>query len=159
MKAAGARLILAAGFAAAWLGPAANSQGITFDKAALTIMSATGRHEFVVDVADNQSRIDMGLKYRHEIDPNGGLLIIKSRRAPDVLQVTTEGVSLPVDLLFIAADGTVMEVHPWVTPDSSTPIVSVNPVAAALELAGGTITRYGMLPGDVVVGGGLGPSG
>jgi len=135
---------------------AANSQGITFIQAALTLSTKNGRHEFMVDVADNMSRTQLGLRYRHSIDPDGGLLILQSLAAPSQIQVTTEGLSLPMDLLFITSDGTVREVHPWVPTDSSEPIISNSPVAAALELAGGTITRYGILPGDRVTGGGLG---
>lgn len=131
-------------------------QGITFNQAPITLFTENGRHEFIVDVADNTSRTQLGLRYRHNVDPDGGLLILQSLAAPSELQVTTEGLSLPIDLLFVTSDGTVREVHPWVPTDSSDPIISNSPVAAALELAGGSITRYGILPGDRVVGGGLG---
>ena len=104
----------------------------------------------------NASQTQLGLRYRHDIDPDGGLLIVQSLAAPALIQISTDGQSLPVDLLFVASDGTVMEVHSWIPTDSSTPITPTRPVAAALELAGGTIIRYGILPGDHVVGGGLG---
>jgi uncharacterized membrane protein (UPF0127 family) len=133
-------------------------QGITFNQAPLTLFTENGRHDFIVDVADNSSRTELGLRYRHSVDPDGGLLILQSLAAPSQVQVTTEGLSLPIDLLFVTSDGTIREVHPWVPTDSSTPIISNSPVAAALELAGGTITRYGILPGDHVIGGGLGRS-
>ena len=135
-----------------------NSQGMTFEQTPLTLITQSGRHQFVVDVATNTSQAEFGLRYRPAIDPNGGLLILQSRAAPETISVTTDGVSLPLDLLFIASDGTVMEVHPWIPTDSATPIVSNSPVGAALELAGGTVTRLGILPGDKVIGGGLGSS-
>ena len=113
-------------------------------------------HEFTVDVAESATQVNLGLRYRHSIDPDGGLLIVQSIAAPVIMQVSNQGMSLPMDLLFLASDGTVREVHPWVPPDSSDPIVSTAPVAAALELKGGTVTRYGVLPGDRVIGGGLG---
>jgi uncharacterized membrane protein (UPF0127 family) len=131
-------------------------QGITFNQAPLTLFTQNGRHDFIVDIADNATRTQLGLRYRHSVDPDGGLLILQSLAAPSELQVTTEGLSLPIDLLFVTSDGTIREVHPWVPTDSSTPIISNSPVAGALELAGGTITRYGILPGDHVIGGGLG---
>jgi uncharacterized protein len=152
-------LLLAACLLATGLGArTAASQGITFDQTSLTIFTENGRHDFTVDISDNTSRTDLGLRYRHSVDPDGGLLILQSLAAPSQLQVTTEGLSLPIDLLFVASDGTVREVHPWVPTDSSEPIISNAPVAAALELAEGTITRYGILPGDKVIGGGLGQS-
>jgi uncharacterized membrane protein (UPF0127 family) len=97
-------------------------QGITFNQAPLTLVTENGSYQFTVDVADNTSRIDLGLRYRHSVDPDGGLLILQSLAAPSQVQVTTEGLSLPIDLLFVASDGTVREVHPWVPTDSSEPI-------------------------------------
>ena len=137
---------------------AAACQGITFNQAPLTLFTPNGRYQFTVDVADNTSRTELGLRYRHSIDPDGGLLILQSLAAPSQVQVTTDGRSLPIDLLFVTSDGTVREVHPWIPTDLSEPIISNSPVAAALELAGGTITRYGILPGDKVIGAGLGQS-
>lgn len=152
----GLSLLLAACLLAGLGARSGACQGITFNQAALTLFTENGRHDFLVDVADNTSRTQLGLRYRHSVDPDGGLLILQSLAAPSQLQVTTEGLSLPIDLLFVTSDGTVREVHPWVPTNSSDPIISNSPVAAALELAGGSITRYGILPGDRVVGGGLG---
>jgi uncharacterized membrane protein (UPF0127 family) len=152
------RSLLVASLLVALGSPAAVSQGITFVQAPLTLITESGRHDFNVDVAQYSSQSDLGLRYRHSVAPDGGLLILLSAAAPSQIEVSTEGVSLPLDLLFIASDGTVREVHPWIPTDSSTPIQSNGPVAAALELAGGTITRYGILPGDRVLGMGLGES-
>lgn len=152
----GLAVLLVATILAAGGAPTAVAQGITFDQVHLTLYTENGRHELTVDVAGNKSRTDLGLRYRHSIEPDGGLLILQSLGAPTIMEVSNEGVSLPMDLLFITSDGTVREVHPWVPTDSSTPIVSNSPVAAALELKGGAITRYGILPGDRVIGGGLG---
>jgi uncharacterized membrane protein (UPF0127 family) len=83
-------------------------------------VSETGRHVFMVDV-------NLGLRYRHSVDPDGGLLILQSARAPVPMLVSPDGSSPRVDLPLIASDA--------------------EPVAAALELADGTITRFGILPG------------
>jgi uncharacterized membrane protein (UPF0127 family) len=149
-------LLLAGGILMALWPAAGRSQGVTFNQTHLMLYTGSGRHEFIVDVAESATQVNLGLRYRHSIDPDGGLLIVQSIAAPVVMQLSNEGMSLPMDLLFLASDGTVREVHPWVPPDSSDPLVSTAPVAAALELKGGTITRYGILPGDRVIGGGLG---
>ena len=128
----------------------AGAQGITFRNANLTLVSQTGRHEFIVDVADNASLAARGLRYRHDIPSDNGFLILQSQAAPSPITVSTDGQALPVDLLFIASNGTVMEVHTCIPTDSSTPITSTSPVGAALELACGTVTRYGILPGNQV---------
>ena len=155
------RFLIAAGFftfALMGLQREAASQGMTFTTTPLTLITQSGRYELSVNVATNTSQADFGLRYRSNLGPDEGLLILQSRAAPVPISVSTDGVSLPLDLLFIASDGTVMEVHPWIPTDSTTPIVSNSPVGAALELSGGTITRYGILPGDKIIGGGFGSS-
>jgi uncharacterized protein len=117
----------------------------------------TGRHEFIVGVADNASLAARGLRYRHDILSDSGFLILQSQAAPSPITVSADGQALPVDLLFIASNGTVMDVYPCIPTDSSTPITSTSPVGAALELACGTITRDGIRSGNQGVGARLGP--
>ena len=143
------------------------AQGITFQTQNITLFTGSGRYDFNVFVAQNASQTNLGLRYLHEIPPKGGLLILQSEAAPTPISVSTAGQALPVDLLFIAIngnghDGMVMEVHYCIPTDSDTPITSTGPVAAALQLACGSVTRYGILAGDKVILGGaalnLGPT-
>jgi uncharacterized protein len=130
--------------------------GMTFQQAPITIMTQSGsRYNFIVDTAITDIQAAFGLKYRHDIPPNGGMLILRQQRAPTILSVTTDGVSLPIDLMFIAGDGTIMEVHTCIPTNSTTPWVSNSPVSGALEVACGTIQRLGILAGDKVVGAGF----
>src|SRR5437016_3473268 len=138
--------------------PAASAQGMSFEKANLTLVTQSGRYNLSVDVAGNISQAEYGLRYRPMLQPNEGLLILQSRAAPTTIAVKTDGVTLALDLLFIASDGTIMEVHPSIPSDSLTPIVSNSPVGGALELAAGSIALYGILAGDKVIGAGLGSS-
>ena len=143
------------------------AQGITFQTEDITLFTGSGRQDFTVYVAENASQTNLGLRYLHEIPPKGGLLILQSQAASMPISVSTAGQALPVDLLFIAIngnghDGMVMEVHYCIPTDSDTPITSTSPVGAALELACGSVTRYGILAGDKVIIGGaasnLGPA-
>jgi len=134
----------------------AGAQGITFQTANITLATRSGSYDFTVKVANNsETQTAHGLRYLHEIPPNGGLLILQSQAAPVPISITTAGQALPVDLLFIAANGVVMEVHYCIPTDSDTPITSTSPVSAALEIACGSVTRYGILAGDQVIGGGI----
>ena len=139
------------------------AQGITFQTEDITLFTGSGRQDFTVYVAENASQTNLGLRYLHEIPPKGGLLILQSEAAPTPLSVSTAGQALPVDLLFISSngnghDGMVMEVHYCIPTDSDTPITSTSPVAAALELPCGSVTRYGILAGDKVIFGGAAPN-
>jgi uncharacterized protein len=134
----------------------AGAQGITFQTANITLVTGSGSYDFTVKVANNsETQTAHGLRYLHEIPPNGGLLILQSQAAPVPISITTAGQALPVDLLFIAANGTVMEVHYCIPTDSDKPITSTSPVSPALELACGSVTRYRILAGDQVMGGGI----
>ena len=139
------------------------AQGITFQTENITLFTGSGRQDFTVYVAENASQTNLGLRYLHEIPPKGGLLILQSQAASMPISVSTAGQALPVDLLFIAIngnghDGMVMEVHYCIPTDSDTPITSTSPVGAALELACGSVTRYGILAGDKVILGGAAPN-
>jgi len=57
---------------------------------------------------------------------------------------------IPLDMLFIAADGRIVDIHERAVPLSDESIVSKAPARAVLELNGGTAARLGIAPGDVV---------
>ena len=157
MKMTSRGLLLLMGLdASTGLAQESGAQGITFQTQNITLFTASGRQDFTVYVAENASQTNLGLRYLHEIPPKGGLLILQSQAAPDLISVSTAGQALPVDLLFIASNGMVMEVHYCIPTDSDTPITSTSPVAAALELPCGSVTQYGILAGDTVIGGGIG---
>ena len=58
---------------------------------------------------------------------------------------------VPLDLIFVAADGTVVNVAANAKPLSLDPIPSVSPVLYVLELAAGTAARIGLVAGDRIV--------
>jgi hypothetical protein len=58
---------------------------------------------------------------------------------------------IPLDLIFIRADGTVARIAADTVPMSLDPIASLEPVAAVLEIAGGRAAELGIRAGDKVV--------
>ena len=57
---------------------------------------------------------------------------------------------ISLDLLFIAQDGRISDLHERAVPFSLQPIASKGPVWAVLEVAGGTAAKLGVRPGDRV---------
>jgi uncharacterized membrane protein (UPF0127 family) len=57
---------------------------------------------------------------------------------------------IPLDMLFIAADGRVVLIAERTVPQSTETISSEEPVRAVLELNGGTAARLGITSGAVV---------
>jgi uncharacterized membrane protein (UPF0127 family) len=57
---------------------------------------------------------------------------------------------IPLDMVFIRADGTIARIEERAEPLSDRIISSGTAVAAVLELAGGASARLGIKPGDKV---------
>ena len=57
---------------------------------------------------------------------------------------------IPLDMIFIRADGTIAGIAANTVPLSLEPVPSVEPVVAVLEIAGGRAAELGIKPGDRV---------
>jgi uncharacterized membrane protein (UPF0127 family) len=58
---------------------------------------------------------------------------------------------IPLDMIFIRADGTIARIAENTEPMSTRLVPSGEPVRAVLELAGGTAKKLGIAPGDKVI--------
>ena len=59
---------------------------------------------------------------------------------------------IPLDMIFIRADGTIARIAAKTVPHSLEPVSSGEPVAAVLEIAGGRAAELGIGEGDRVSG-------
>ena len=78
---------------------------------------------------------------------------------PIVSRMWMKNTLVPLDMVFIRADGTIDSILEDAVPHSLRVLSSHGPVAATLELAGGTTARLGIVVGDKVVGAGFHPKG
>ena len=127
--------------------PAA-AQLVTFEKSELTIDTASGKHRFTVELAKTPRQMAQGLMYRRSLPADAGMLF--EFRTPQIASFWMKNTLIPLDMVFIAADGRVVGIHERAVPLSEEPIVSSDPVLAVLELNGGTAARLGIVPGDRV---------
>jgi uncharacterized membrane protein (UPF0127 family) len=114
----------------------------------LTIVTASGRHTFEVELADNDASRAQGLMYRRSLAPDRGMLFDFKRVEPISMWMQNTYVSL--DMLFIRPDGTIARVATNAEPLSTRTIPSGEPVLAVLEVVAGTAARLGIRPGDKV---------
>lgn len=122
---------------------------VTFEESTLVIETRTGAHEFQVELAITPEQRSRGLMFRTELAPDAGMLFLgASDRVQTMWMANTV---LPLDMLFIEADGTIATIAENTIPFSREIISSRRPVRAVLELNAGTVRRLGIRVGDKVV--------
>ncbi|TGE01178.1 DUF192 domain-containing protein [Methylobacterium nonmethylotrophicum] len=114
----------------------------------LTIVSRSGRHTFQVEVMRDDAGRAQGLMFRRAMAPDRGMLFDFERTAPVAMWM--KNTYLPLDMLFIRANGTVARIATDTEPLSTRTIESGEPVLGVLELNAGTAARLGLHAGDKV---------
>lgn len=101
----------------------------------ITIDSALGPQRFKVQVATEWPQQETGLMYRKQMPPNEGMLF--DFHQPQMMSFWMKNTLIPLDILFIRADGTVSSIAANAKPLSLRSIRSTEPVQAVLEINGG----------------------
>lgn len=127
----------------------AAAQQTPFGKSGLVIEGESGRHEFTVELALTPDQRSRGLMFRRSMDGDAGMLFDFGRSGGRA-SMWMKNTYIPLDMLFIAADGTVESIAARTVPHSLEAINSKGPVRGVLELNGGTTARLGIRPGDRV---------
>ena len=126
--------------------PAAFAGDIAFGRAEVRIGTAAGVRLFHAELAETPEQRARGLMFRRSLAPDAGMLFLfPERERPTMWMANTW---LPLDMLFIAADGRVVHVFPNAVPRSRLTVSSPRPARMVLELRGGTARRLGIAPGD-----------
>ncbi len=115
----------------------------------LSIVTATGRHHFAVEVMRTREQLERGLMYRRQMAADRGMLFDFGAVQPVTMWM--RNTYLPLDMVFIAADGRVVSVKRDAEPLSEATIPSGGDVLGVLEVNAGTAARIGLKPGDRVV--------
>ncbi len=114
----------------------------------LTIESGGESHAFDIDVARTPAERSRGLMFRKDLAEDYGMLFDFGADAEVTMWM--KNTYVPLDMLFIDADGTIHRIAKRTSPFSLEPIPSRGPVKAVLELPGGTAERLGISAGDTV---------
>lgn len=122
----------------------------TFATSRLAIETASAaRHRFHIELAITSAQQAQGLMYRKVMAADAGMLFIfeDSRQASFWMKNTL----IPLDLLFVRADGRIANIRPMAEPLSLAGLNSDGPVKAVLEINGGMAARLGIRAGDRVL--------
>ncbi len=112
----------------------------------LTIVTAQGRFEFDVEVADESFEQQRGLMFRKDLPTRSGMLFAFGK--PRLVTMWMKNTPLPLDMVFLDAGGTVAHIAERTTPYSEDIVSSGGDVAFALELNAGVSRLIGLKVGD-----------
>ena len=116
----------------------------------LTVAAKTGPHEFQVEIADDQRETQLGLMFRRSMADDEGMLFDFGAEEPRSFWM--RNTYIPLDMLFIKADGTIDSIAERTTPLSDKSVPSKGPVRYVLEINGGLSDMLGIAAGDTVSG-------
>ncbi|MBU1173864.1 MAG: DUF192 domain-containing protein [Alphaproteobacteria bacterium] len=135
-------------FAALLCALALSATAACSDESRLTVHTDTGDFAFSVELADTPAEQAKGLMFREALAEDAGMLFDfhEERQASFWMQNTL----VPLDMLFIAADGTIRNIHLNARPLDPTSIPSEGPVRFVLEISGGRSKEIGARAGDRV---------
>ena len=118
------------------------------DEGKLVLHSSTGDYTFNVEVVDTPESRAQGLMYVQELADDAGMLFdFKEEREVSFWMRNT---FIPLDMIFVGADGVVRNIHVNARPHDVTGIPSEGPVQFVLEIPGGRSVEIGLQPGDTM---------
>lgn len=121
----------------------------TFAVSEVWVETSSGRHHFTVELADTAARQAQGLMFREAMAADHGMLFLFARPKPATFWM--RNTLIPLDMLFLDGDGTIVNIIERAEPRTDTMRPSQGPVAAVLEINGGLSDLLGIEPGDKVV--------
>jgi uncharacterized membrane protein (UPF0127 family) len=115
----------------------------------IQVITQSGTHHFQVWIAADDRSRERGLMFVRKLSPDQGMLFLFER--PQFAAFWMKNTYLSLDLVFIRADGVVVNVAENARPLTLDPIPSAGPVKAVLELLAGTSARIGLTAGSRIL--------
>jgi uncharacterized membrane protein (UPF0127 family) len=114
----------------------------------LEIVTKSGVQVFDVELARTEEQKTTGLMYRKELADGRGMLFDFSPEQP--ISMWMKNTFIPLDMIFIRADGRILRIAENTEPQSERIISSGGLAKGVLEVVGGTAKKYGITAGDRV---------
>ena len=114
----------------------------------ITIDTKAGLLCFSLEVAADDESREKGLMFRKAMAPDAGMLF--DFHTPQLVSFWMENTILPLDMLFVRADGTIARIKANATPYSRENIPSGEPVQQVIELKAGRAPDLGITEGAKV---------
>ena len=127
----------------------AKAAAVTFEEMPLSIDATSGRFDFQVELAVSAEQRGLGLMFRENLAEDRGMLF--DFGSPQRASMWMRNTYVPLDMLFIDADGRITQIAADTQPLSDTVIASRESVRAVLELRAGVTAKLGIEPGDRII--------
>jgi uncharacterized membrane protein (UPF0127 family) len=114
----------------------------------LEIVTKSGVQVFSVEMATSEKEKETGLMYRKELPDGKGMLFDFSPEQQ--ISMWMKNTYIPLDMIFIRADGRILRIAENTEPMSTKIISSGGLAKGVLEVIAGTAQKYGIAPGDRV---------
>jgi uncharacterized membrane protein (UPF0127 family) len=114
----------------------------------LEIVTKSGVQVFSVEMATTEQEKETGLMYRKELADGKGMLFDFSPEQQ--VSMWMKNTYIPLDMIFIRADGRILRIAENTEPESTRIISSGGLAKGVLEVIAGTAKKYGIAPGDRV---------
>jgi uncharacterized membrane protein (UPF0127 family) len=115
----------------------------------LSIATQRGVAHFTVEIADTDTTREIGLMCRTHLGPQRGMLFDFGQPQGGVA-FWMRNTLIPLDMVFIAADGRVVSITQDAKPLDETPIPAGGVILGVLEIAAGRAAALDIQPGDMV---------
>ena len=132
----------------AWRVAARAQQLATFSKSKLVIQTAKGKFPFDIELAVTPPQMEQGLMFRRSLAADAGMLF--DYGDPQPIAMWMKNTLIPLDMIFIGKDGTVVDFRERAVPMSLDTIEPKVPTRAVLEVNAGTVNRLGLRVGDTI---------
>lgn len=115
----------------------------------LKVVTSTGEHEFLVEIADDEPERQRGLMYRPPLADDRGMLF----QFPDSAERSFWMRNTPssLDIIYIDTTGTIVSIAHHTTPFSDAQLPSNGAANGVLEVRAGRAEEMGAKAGDKVV--------
>ena len=107
------------------------------------------RHAFDAWRAETPQTRAQGLMFVDRLQPEQAMIFVYTQ--PQFVGMWMKNTLIPLDMLFVDADGCVVKVHERAQPGVIDTIAADTPVVLVVELAGGVAGSLGLRVGDRVV--------
>ncbi len=135
-------------FGAALLACATTALAQSTELHKLEIVSKSGTHTFMVELAKTDAERSRGLMFRKELPEGTGMLFDFDHEQE--VGFWMRNTYIPLDMIFIRADGTIRRIAANTEPLSERTVPSGGPARYVLEVIGGTARKLGIEAGDKV---------